>query len=297
MVGTNAQSHEYLLSPLLGTGGDLKNYQDILKTIKEMVGCELQVFESVTSNEFKIHVGQTSRFVDHYSPTELQEFHTKCRQLVTCFSTQGLELKNVIKKLKRVLEKRIPLFCHANIGISSCDTEVALIVVLDRPLAPENRSNALTILNDYTLDQLSSIEGSSEITVEKVKVSTLSPAVIDNVAPKEVSPPEVEVDQLDPDERTCMVLVEEIKILGTDYWVCQYLETITGFQPNGTQIINNEIKVLVSSGTLKVNRLRALVWLGLGAEKNRNLLDLSFGRFLIIRSNENQQMVAIAKLE
>ena len=70
-----------------------------------------------------------------------------------------------------------------------------------------------------------------------------------------------------------------------------------GYRANGTPIINEEIKVPVNSGHLPSNYLRCLVWFGLGAEKSRNALNLSFGDFLVIRPEQHLRVVAIVKLD
>lgn len=265
-------------------------------------GCEIQGSEVITSNNVRIYVGQTSRFTEQYSPIERHNFLTKCQELATYLLTQDLaEFETVIDGAKRILKQELPLFCHAYLCIVSHDAQVTLVAVLDRLIHPENTgSNALTILNGHTLDQLGSIERSSEISVEKVKVSTLPslfPVNVANGTPKEeASSPEVERDQLDSDEKTYQALVKEIKSFGSNFWVCQYFEDVGELQPIGTRIIRDEIKILTSSETLEPNYLRALAWFGLGAEQNRNLLDLSFGTFLIIRFDQNAHLVAIAKL-
>ena len=270
--------------------------QGCLDAIHKMVGCKIQIFESVTSNKFKIHVGQTSRFVDHHSPTELLDFLATCRQLKTSLLMQDLGVKTVTDASRQLLEHKVPPCCHAYLGVSSHEAQVTLVVVLDRPLAPENRSNVLTILNGHKLEQLGSIEGNDLISDEEVKVTTLPPADINTGAPDEVNPAVVEALQPDPDE-ICQALIEEIKTYGTNFWICQFLEDDAEYQINDTRLIHDKIKVLVSSGTLERNHLRAIAWFGLGAEQNRNLLDISFGTFMVIRSDQHAHLVAIAKIE
>ena len=258
-------------------------------------GCEIQGSEVITSNNVRIYVGQTSRFTEQYSPIELHNFLTKCQELAAHLLTQDLaEFETVIEESKRILKKELPLFCHAYLYIVLHDAQVTLVTVLDRLFLSENTgSNTLTILNGHKLDQLDSIERSSEISDDKVKVSTLSSLSPANAAN---GTPEVEADQLDSNEKTCQALVMEIKSFGPNFWVYQYFEDAAKFQPNGMQKTHDEIKVILSSGTIEPNYVRALAWFGLGAEQNRNLLDLSFGTFFIIRSDQNAHLVAIAKL-
>ena len=297
MAGTNIPSHEWLLTPLLKTKEELENYHAFLDTIKKMVGCEIQMSESITSNEFKIYGGQTNRYADHYDPTELQDILDKCQEHLLL---QNFEFKTVTEGSKRLIKQWIPPFCHAYFGIASCDTESALIVVLDRPMAPENSgSNVLIILNGNTLDQLCSIEKSNKISVEKVKVSTLPPAVLDTESPEEEGiPPRVELEQLDPNGRIYQELVAEAREFGTEFWICQYLGDFVRFKSARIPIIHaHEVKVLESSSIHEPQCLRALVWFALNVESTRNHINLPFGTFVIIRSDQNAHMVAIAKLD
>lgn len=134
--------------------------------------------------------------------------------------------------------------------------------------------------------------------VEEIKFSTLPPTVIDTRAPKEeVGHPEIEMDKLDPDERIYQALVAEVRELGTDFWVCQYLGDFARFASAGIPIIHShEVRVLESSG-IESQCLRALVWFALNVESTRNQINLPFGTFIIIRSDQNAHMVGIAKLD
>lgn len=286
------------------TATSFEKLQACLDVIKDIIGgCEIQGSEVITSNDVRIYVGETSRFTEQYSPIELHNFLTKCQKLAAYLLTQDFaEFETVIEESKRILKRGLPLFCHAYLCISSHSTQVNLVAVLDRLFLSGNTgSNALTILNGHLLDQLGSIERSREISVDKVNTPTLpslSPTDAANGTLKvEVNPPEVEIDQLDPVKKISQALVEELKSFGTNFWVCHYLEDDAKLPLNGIRINHDEIKVIVSSGTLESNYVRALAWFGLGTEQNRNLLDLSFGTFLIIRSNQNAHLVAITKLD
>jgi len=110
--------------------------------------------------------------------------------------------------------------------------------------------------------------------------------------------PEVDLTHLappsDPVKGSCAALVEEVKDLGKDFWVCQ-LKNLTGFHFGIPEV--PKIKVLVSSGNVTPQYLKAVVWFGLGVESIRNQVNLSFGTFLIIRSDRDKNLIAIAKLE
>ena len=241
---------------------------DFLDTINEMVGCEVQVSELVTSNDLKIYVGQSSRFTDHYSSTYLQKFLSKCWQLATRLSMQDLGFEIVEEQSKRLLEQGVLPFCHAFLFIISSDPQGVLVVVLDRPL----------VVTENT----------------QLKVITIHSMLQE----QEGTLPSVELDHLNPIEESCEALVEEVRELGTHFWVCQYLGDFARFQSAGIPIIHaHEIKVLVSSGNSEPDYLRALVWFALGVESTRNRVNLSFGTFLVIRSGQNETLFAIAKLD
>jgi len=233
LIQQSPKNSENILDLIPRTPASFEILQVCLDAIKDMIGrCEIQGSEVITSNDVGVYVGQTNRFTEQYSFIELHNFLTKCQELATYLLTQNLtEFETVIEESKKNLKQDLPLFCHAYLCIVSHDAQLTLVAVLDRFIHPENTgSNALTILRGRTLDQLGSIEKSSEKSVEKVKVSTLPslfPANVANGTPKEeASPPEVEGDQLDSDEKTCQALVKEIKSFGPNFWVCQYLEDV-----------------------------------------------------------------------
>lgn len=257
-----------------GNFTELENLQGCLDAIKDVTGgCDIRISGTITSNDLKIYIAQTSRVVDHYSLTNdgsgvCQNFLANCKQLATRLPMQGFGFEIVTEQSKRLLEQGVPSFCHAFLCVVSDNPQGALVMVLDRPLVvPENaRSKAITILNMLP-------EG-------------------------ERSPPRVELDHLDPVGGSCEALVEEVRELGTYFWVCQYLGDFARFQSAGIPIIHaHEIKVLVSSGNTEPDYLRALVWFALGVESTRNRVNLPFGTFLILRSGQNETLFAIAKLD
>lgn len=186
---------------------------------------------------------------------------------------------------------------------------MTLVVVLDRPssLSKQSESNVLTVIPDGEvrlrgddLDYLAPVEGKKDVTVEAEEPVSLVSLPSGNNGPyeDELILPESEREILDPTIKgVCEALVEELKRFGKNYWIFEYRESVVRFQPDGTQIIDEELEVLVRSGHFQLNYLRCLVWFGLGAKKNRNALSLSFGDYLIIRSEEHPYLIAIARLD
>jgi len=84
--------------------------------------------------------------------------------------------------------------------------------------------------------------------------------------------------------------------LGSTFWIYHY-SPVQKFRPDGMELIDHVIEPFVSVGQLPTNYLRCLVWFGLGAEKSRNVLSLSVGDFLVIRSDKYPTLVGFVQLD
>ena len=92
--------------------------------------------------------------------------------------------------------------------------------------------------------------------------------------------------------------VEKIKRIGARFRffaVGRYIERITGCTREGQPLMEPQLDIMVKSGELAENYLRALLWFGLGMGGPLEELSLFFGKFIIIRQYGNDPLVAIIK--